>query len=72
MLQVEIMQFAKKELFHATIEDFLIQNPQVEKEEALEALKGLKRMRVCSVGPSMEKDWIGATNKGWKVMGWED
>lgn len=70
-LQREILEFAKAEDFHGTLEDFHKRNPEHTKEELEEALKGLKRSRLVSMPPALYTGWIGVTNTGWKVMGWQ-
>lgn len=69
-LQIDIMDFIKREDFHASLEDFLKQHPYIARNDAMDALSGLKSMRIVCVGPDLLNDFIGATNMGWKKMGW--
>lgn len=70
-LQTDIMDFAKSEYFHGTLNDFLRRNPHVNRDEAVQALKELKNMRIASLpNEDFENNWISVTNYGHKVMGW--
>ncbi|KSV59128.1 hypothetical protein [Acetivibrio ethanolgignens] len=69
-LQTTILKFAKSEAFHATLNDFIC-SYHVDADVALDALKDLRRKRIVSVVPSLTCSWIGVTNYGWKIMGWE-
>lgn len=69
-LQRDILEFAKTECFHGTLNDF-IACTGVSKEEALMALKDLRSKRIVLMPPSLFTSWIGVTNNGWKVMGWK-
>lgn len=69
-LQRDILEFAKTECFHGTLNDFIVCTG-VSKEEALIALKDLRSKRIVSMPPSLFTSWIGVTNYGWKVMGWK-
>lgn len=71
ILQKDIMEFAKGQYFHASLNDYLRINTNVDKNEAIQALKDLKGKRIASVGGSdIENDWICVTNHGYKIMGW--
>lgn len=68
-LQKNILEFAKAECFHGTLNDFITRTG-VPEEEALTALKDLRSKRIVSMPPSLLTSWIGVTNYGWRVMGW--
>ena len=68
-VQREILEFAKRESFHATLGDFVSQTG-TSMSEAIGALKDLRKKRIVSVGPSLTDSWIGVTNYGWNVMQW--
>lgn len=71
-LQRDIMEFAKRERFHGTLEGFLREDFRVDPEEAEAALQDLKRRHIASVAPPIRTSFIGATNAGWKQLGWRD
>ena len=68
-VQREILEFAKKESFHASLSDF-ISRTGTSMSEAIDALKDLHKKRIVSVGPSLTDSWICVTNYGWNVMQW--
>lgn len=69
-LELRIMEYAKQTDFHGTLRKFLEQNPDVEEGAAVEALRSLKRQRIASTSPDLMDSWIGATNFGYKKLGW--
>ena len=69
-MQVNILQFAKKESFHGTLAEF-IDAYHADKDEALTALKGLRKRRIVSMPPDLLNSSIGVTNYGWRLMGWD-
>lgn len=69
-LQKAILEYAKRESFHATIKDF-IDRTEISEEDALNALKDLRRKRIVSLCPDIMNSWIGVTNYGWNLMGWK-
>lgn len=68
-VQREILEFAKNEYFHASLNDF-ISRTGTSMSEAVDALKDLRKKNIVSVGPSLTDSWIGVTNYGWHVMQW--
>lgn len=68
-LQKAILEFARRESFHATIKDFIDRNG-VSEADALNALKDPRSKRIVSLGPDVMSSWIGVTNHGWNLMGW--
>lgn len=68
-LQRQILEYAKEESFHATLNDF-INRYGVSSSDAIAALKDLKRKRIVTMPPNIMNTWIGVTNYGWGVMGW--
>ena len=68
-VQREILEFAKREYFHATLGDFVTQTG-TSMSDAISALKDLRKKRIVSVGPSLTDSWIGVTNYGWNIMQW--
>ena len=68
-LQKAILEYARRESFHATIKDF-IDCTGISDEDALNALKELRRGRIVALGPDIMNSWIGVTNHGWNLMGW--
>lgn len=69
-LQKNILEFARRECFHATLKDF-IDRTGVSTDDAVSALRDLKRKRIVSLPPDILNSWIGVTNYGWRVMGWK-
>lgn len=69
-LQKEILMFAKQEIFHGTLRQF-IDRYHVDEESAVQALKELKRKHIVSMDTNILSSWIGVTNYGWQVMGWK-
>ncbi len=68
-LQRQILEFAKSKGFHGTLSEF-ISMTGVNEEEALSALRDMKKKHIVSMPPGLKTDWIGVTNYGWKIMGW--
>lgn len=68
-VQKEILEFAKNESFHASLNDFISQTG-MSMSDAISALKDLRKKRIVSVGPSLTDSWICVTNYGWNVMQW--
>lgn len=68
-IQRQILQFAKRESFHGKLKDFISEH-DVDKDEAVAALKDLKRQRIVYMSPDLMNSFIGVTNHGWSVMGW--
>lgn len=68
-LQKAILEYAKRESFHATIKEFIDCNG-VSEMDALTALKDLRSKRVVALSPDVMNSWIGVTNHGWSLMGW--
>lgn len=66
------MGFSKGKYFKVCLKDFLEYYPEVSEEDAVAALKELKRKHVAAVGSDIMTSHIGATNLGWKAMGWVD
>lgn len=69
VLQRDILQFAKRSDFHGKLRDYIREN-NVQEEDAINAVKELKKHRIVSMPPDILNSWIGVTNYGWKVMGW--
>ena len=69
-LQRSILEFAKRECFKGSLEDF-ISRTGVDKDEALQALKDLRSKRIVSMPPDLLHAFIGVTNYGWNVMQWK-
>ena len=69
-LQKNILEFAKSEYFHGTLNDYISRN-NVDKSEAITALKDLKSKRIISMPPDILNGPIGVTNYGWRIMGWK-
>ena len=69
-LQHDILEFAKREHFHATLDDYVSRN-NVDKSKAIEALKDLKLRRIVSMPPDILNGPISVTNYGWRIMGWK-
>ena len=69
-LQRSILEFAKRECFKCSLEDF-ISRTGVDKDEALKALKDLRSKRIVSMPPDLLHSFIGVTNYGWNVMQWK-
>ncbi len=72
IMQLDILQFAKRYDFHVTLRDYLGTYPEVDTEEALEALLQLKAQRLVVYGPDPMTSKIGATSAAWKKMGWRE
>lgn len=69
-LQKAILEFAKQTSFHGTLREF-IDYYHVDEQAAIQALGDLKRKRLVSMPPDVMNSWIGVTNYGWNVMGWQ-
>ena len=69
-LQLQIMGYAKEHQFKVSLEDFVNNNP-IEREEALEALKGLLAGRLIVLSDDIWTSKIFATIHGYKIMEWE-
>lgn len=68
-LQKEILEFAKREYFKVNLQDF-IDRTRTNKEDAMLALKDLKKRRIVSMSPDLMNEYIGVTNYGWNLLGW--
>ena len=68
-LQKEILEFAKREYFKVNLQDF-IESTRANKENAMLALKDLKKRRIVSMSPDLMNGYIGVTNYGWSLLGW--
>lgn len=71
-LQRDIMEFAKRESFHGTLEEFLHRDCRIDPDEAEAALQDLKRRHIAAVATPIRTSFIGATNFGWKQLGWRN
>ena len=69
-LQKEILEFAKREYFKVNLQDF-IDRTRTNKEDAILALKDLKKRRIVSMSPDLMNSYIGVTNYGWSLLGWK-
>ena len=69
-LQKEILEFAKREYFKVNLQDF-IDRTRTNKEDAVLALKDLKKRRIVSMSPDLMNGYIGVTNYGWSLLGWK-
>lgn len=69
-LQKEILEFAKREYFKVNLQDF-IDRTRTNKEDAMLALKDLKKRRIVSMSPDLMNGYIGVTNYGWSLLGWK-
>lgn len=69
-LQKEILEFAKKEYFKVNLQDF-IDRTRTNKEDAMLALKDLKKRRIVSMSSDLMNGYIGVTNYGWSLLGWK-
>lgn len=69
-LQKEILEFAKREYFKVNLQDF-IDRTRTNKEDAMSALKDLKKRRIVSMSPDLMNGYIGVTNYGWSLLGWK-
>ena len=68
-LQKDILEYVKRECFHATLKDF-ISCTGVQEEDALNALQDLKSKRIVTTRQNLMDSFIGVTNHGWNLMGW--
>ena len=68
-LQKAILEYARRESFHATVKDFIDCNG-VSETAVLNALKDLSSKRIVALSPDIMNSWIGVTNHGWNLMGW--
>lgn len=69
-LQKEILEFAKREYFKVNLQDF-IDRTRTNKEDAMLALKDLKKRRIVSMSSDLMNGYIGVTNYGWSLLGWK-
>ena len=69
-LQKEILEFAKREYFKVNLQDFIYRT-RTNEEDALLALKDLKKRRIVSMSPDLMNSYIGVTNYGWNLLGWK-
>ena len=69
-LQKEILEFVKREYFKVNLQDF-IDRTRTNKEDAMLALKDLKKRRIVSMSSDLMNGYIGVTNYGWSLLGWK-
>ena len=69
-LQKKILEFAKREYFKVNLQDF-IDRTRTNEEDAMLALKDLKKRRIVSMSPDLMNGYIGVTNYGWSLLGWK-
>ena len=69
-LQRQILEFAKREYFKVNLQEF-IDRTRTNKEDAVLALKDLKKRRIVSMSPDLMNGYIGVTNYGWSLLGWK-
>lgn len=69
-LQKKILEFAKREYFKVNLQDF-IDRTRTNEEDAMLALKDLKKRRIVSMSPDLMNGYIGVTNYGRSLLGWK-
>lgn len=71
--QIRLLEFVKSQYFHVTLDDFLLESPDITQEAAEEALDDLRKKHIAvkpPAPPRKNRGFIGVTNLGYRVMGW--
>lgn len=68
--QVRLLEFVRSQYFHVTLDDFLLESPDIEQSEAEQALQDLREKHIVVAPPLKDRGFIGVTNTCYKLMGW--